>query len=424
MKQNTNSDDAAKEVFKQQFLEYAKQLRINSKKTYRETDVRLTPKEAEQFVKNNYQKRCPLVSSYLPSLPDVFQPLPIPENRNPYVRDCFVGMFFGQAIGDAVGLATEFLTKDQAEWYYGTERIDYKKMLPDRHRVRWMNQDLITADWTDDTDQAILILDSIVRNNGKIDVHDFARRAYFWTAFGFPEIGDIAGLGIGNTFGSTVTANGFLKDPIKSTKSVWLERNKPAPNGAVMRTCAVLAAGWEDANELVRNARTIASVTHADPRCLASVEVIVRILMAFFDGRTNVENIINESRACGRMSLKDDEYRKQFDKFTNPNTLKDLDLNEFIGFTFKPVGCAVWALRKAVKLLCLGVSRVEIFEVIIMDIVREAGDADTNAAVVGAVLGSYLGPSCLPQKWMQFKNLDWYKNRINRVLKLHQLPTI
>ncbi|KAL7717872.1 ADP-ribosylglycohydrolase [Entamoeba marina] len=411
MKQNTNQDGATKEAFKQQFLEYAKNLYSNAKKTYRETDVRLTPQEAEQFVKNNYQKRCPLVPSYLPSLPDVFQPLPIPENRNPCVRDCFVGMFFGQAIGDAVGLATEFLTKDQAEWCYGTERIDYKKMLPDRHRVRWMNQDLITADWTDDTDQAILILDSIVRNNGKIDVHDFARRAYFWTAFGFPEVGDIAGLGIGNTFINSVTANGFLVDPINSTKRVWLERNKPASNGAVMRTCAVLAAGWEDANELVKNARTIASVTHADPRCLASVEVIVRILMAFFDGRINVENIINESRAC-------------FDKFTNPNTLKDLDLNELIGFTFKPVGCAVWALRKAVKLLYLGVSNVEIFEVIIMDVIREAGDADTNGAVVGAVLGAYLGPTCLPQKWLQFKNFNWYKDRINRVLKLHQLPTI
>ncbi|KAL7720466.1 ADP-ribosylglycohydrolase [Entamoeba marina] len=309
MKQNINQEDAAKEVFKQQFLEYAKNLYNDAKNTYRETDVRLTPKEVEQsFI---------LSTIFL----DVVQPLLIPENINSCVKD-----------------STEFLTKDQTEWYYGTERIDYKKMLPD-------------PDWTDDTDQAILILNSIVKNNGKIDVHDFAKRAYFWTAFGFPEIGDIAGLGIRNTFGSTVTVNVFLKDPINSTKSVWFERNKHALNGAVMRTYAVLAAGWEDANELVRNTRTIASVTHADQRCLAN-------------------------------------------------------LNEFIGFTFKPVGCVVWALRKAVKLLNLGGSRVKIFEVIIMDIVREVGDADTNGVVVGAVLGSYLGSSFLPHKWLQFKNFN------------------
>lgn len=39
--------------------------------------------------------------------------------------------------------------------------------VPDMHRSRWKN-----GDWTDDTDQMILIMISIIENNGKVSVYE------------------------------------------------------------------------------------------------------------------------------------------------------------------------------------------------------------------------------------------------------------
>ena len=48
----------------------------------------------------------------------------------------------------------------------------------DFHRSRWD-----TGDWTDDSDQMILILLSLLDNNGKVSLHVFSSRAYIIVVF-------------------------------------------------------------------------------------------------------------------------------------------------------------------------------------------------------------------------------------------------
>ena len=82
------------------------------------------------------------------------------------------GILFGHAIGDALGIGTEFLSKQQVEEYYPKGLYDYKQIKQDQHRRRWN-----AGDWTDDTDQMLCILDSILAN-ATIDVQDIAFRIY------------------------------------------------------------------------------------------------------------------------------------------------------------------------------------------------------------------------------------------------------
>lgn len=72
--------------------------------------------------------------------------------------DRIKGCLFGQALGDSIGLNTEFLTKVESFGHYAVHQhagdMDHKSRISDRHRDRWA-----IGDYTDDTDQMLCILD-------------------------------------------------------------------------------------------------------------------------------------------------------------------------------------------------------------------------------------------------------------------------
>ena len=60
-----------------------------------------------------------------------------------------------------------FTTEKLHSWffqYYGKlEKLEFEQKVPDMHRQRWK-----TGDWTDDTDQLILIMQSLLANAGEV----------------------------------------------------------------------------------------------------------------------------------------------------------------------------------------------------------------------------------------------------------------
>lgn len=66
------------------------------------------------------------------------------------LADKVCGLVYGAAIGDAIGLCTEFLGEDDCHFHYGQEGLSYDSMISDRHRCKWR-----PGDWTDDTDQMV-----------------------------------------------------------------------------------------------------------------------------------------------------------------------------------------------------------------------------------------------------------------------------
>lgn len=68
-------------------------------------------------------------------------------------------LIFGQAIGDALGLASEFMTKEEVKHFYPNGIRSYDDIIQDRHRSLWQK-----GTWTDDTDQMLCVLNSIIEN--------------------------------------------------------------------------------------------------------------------------------------------------------------------------------------------------------------------------------------------------------------------
>ena len=143
--------------------------------------------------------------------------------ENETIKERFLGTIFGQAVGDALGLSTEFMSRQEVDRFYPNGIEDYSQIVQDDHRRRWQR-----GDWTDDTDMMLCILDSFVACQ-KVDILDIARRFKEWMMNG--------GMGIGRHTYNVMALGDYTSNPQKAAEIIWkMGKKKAAANGAVMRT--------------------------------------------------------------------------------------------------------------------------------------------------------------------------------------------
>ena len=146
-------------------------------------------------------------------------------NENETIKERFLGTIFGQAVGDALGLSTEFMSKQEVDRFYPNGIEDYSQIVQDDRR-RWQR-----GDWTDDTNMMLCILDSFVACQ-KVDILDIARRFKEWMMNG--------GMGIGRHTYNVMALGDYTSNPQKAAEIIWkMGKKKAAANGAVMRTSVV-----------------------------------------------------------------------------------------------------------------------------------------------------------------------------------------
>ncbi len=302
------------------------------------------------------------------------------------------GVFYGQAIGDALGLGTEFLSKAQVWEYYPKGLSAYHQIVQDSHRSRWN-----IGDWTDDTDQFLCICDAILQKE-EVDALAFAQELYQWFS-GTP-------MGIGRTVYKTLSLPEFCKYPHRAAELVWkLSKKQHAANGAIMRSSILGSFDYWDYDSVVQNTEKIAKVTHYDPRCSGS-SVIITLMIA---------HILNEGKLLDVTELIQigDSYDARIAAFIEKSLSPDiealdLDAPRAIGYTLKAMSAGLWAYFNASS-----------FEEGILAIIHEGGDADSNASVAGSLLGAKFGYDAIPSKYIEglTKRSD-LESRLNPYLDL------
>ncbi|CAB3981296.1 Hypothetical predicted protein [Paramuricea clavata] len=278
---------------------------------------------------------------------------------------------------------------------FDTKDLEYNQKVDDRHRCNWKE-----GDWTDDSDQMILILRTLVQNGGKFDEKDFAKKLRHWVRHGYEELGDTGGCGLGRTTASVLSHRDFLKNPHKAAKDVWEGSGRfIAPNGGVMRTSVLGTMEFPDLNKVIENTRSACMVTHADPRCIAScvaVTIAIALMLqreyVFNNGEHDINAIMSTAHWYAEQELKETpQYKDELKHHMFAESIDKLELDSprAIGYTFKCMGAGFWAFRQ------------KDFREAIQAITMEAGDADTNCAVAGALLGCKVGFRKLPKSWVK-----------------------
>ncbi len=278
------------------------------------------------------------------------------------------GLFYGQAIGDALGLGTEFMSKEEVIRHYPEGLMAYDQIIEDNHRSRWER-----GAWTDDTDQFLLICDSILEEK-EVNERAFARKLREWS-LGSP-------MGIGMTVHKVVNAPQFVEFPHRAAELIWkMSGKKSAANGAVMRTSILGAWEFRELDKVIRNAEKIALVTHTDPRCVGSAVIVSVLVAGMLTGKVFT---VEEISALGDQY---DERIRPVVELALKQDITDLRLDDkaFMGYTLKALGAGLWAYFHAENYLD-GLQRV----------INEGGDADTNGAVAGSLLGVKFGYSAIP----------------------------
>lgn len=295
-------------------------------------------------------------------------------------------LIFGQAIGDALGLASEFMTKEEVKHFYPNGICFYDDIIQDRHRSLWQK-----GAWTDDTDQMLCILDSIIENK-TINLTDIAKRFVAWKKTN--------GIGIGRHTLNVLSIGDYIENPFKASELVWnMSRKQSAANGAIMRTAILGCWIYTDWDHVKSNTENVCKLTHYDPRSVGSCVIITYIVHRCLTNqeilKSDILNIANEydSRIAEYIEL---AYQDNIEALV-------LDEQGKIGYTLKTMSVALWAYNHSTNFY----SGLRI-------IIEQGGDADTNGAVVGALLGLKFGFNSIPKYLIDnLVGKDVLANKIN-----------
>jgi ADP-ribosyl-[dinitrogen reductase] hydrolase len=275
-------------------------------------------------------------------------------------RDRIVGCFVGLAVGDALGAPLEFQSRRQV-----------RKQYPDGLREMIDSSLWKKGEYTDDTQMALLIAESLLQSNGLL-ASDLAQRFQTWAQ---------TAKDVGIQTRAVVNMAGYVRDPEACSSQYHAAHpDSSAGNGAVMRCAPVALFCLDSLDRLVEVSRASARVTHHDPKAQSSCVILnAWIQAAICSG-------IRDSRAEA-IALLDETERPPWHRLEQIEAYKEDDIKSS-GYTVDTLEAAAWSFLTTAS-----------YEEAVVRAANLGDDADTVAAVCGALAGACYGYAAIPERW-------------------------
>lgn len=272
----------------------------------------------------------------------------------PPTTDRALGALLGVAAGDSLGATLEFTSPNTGE--------------PLRDIVGGGPFGWGPGQPTDDTDLTVAVVRAHLDPRPDL-LSAVAHHFVAWYQRGPRDIG-----------GTTAGAMNRLVRGVPPTES-GATADHSAANGSLMR-CVATGVARADTTVRRHESAAISAVTHAEPRCVDSCTVYNDVVSALLDGATPTEAV---TAALDNTTLRPQTREVAAGALEDPAR----------PIPWKPGGYVLTALDIALW----AVLRDDPAEDLLVQVVNMGGDADTNGAIAGGLLGARDGAAALPARW-------------------------
>lgn len=279
----------------------------------------------------------------------------------------FRGCLLGGAVGDALGMPTERMARDQVVRTFGTS-VDRFHQKP--------GGKLKAGQWTDDTLLVLATIDSILRERA-LNPAGIARE------FGRIYKREEKTRGFGDT---TKAALRRIAKGVPWTRSGF----EGTGNGVTIRISPVALFSYSNIAQLRRNIELVGSITHKDQEAINGGLAVAFVLACIINNTFDRETIMsNTAEFVGHSQVSD--------KLIMVKTLlenRDLAYEEAVahignsGSVFETVGMSLYAFLK------FGFS----FRDTVVYPASFGGDSDSIASIAGSLSGAYFGDEAIPKE--------------------------
>lgn len=307
------------------------------------------------------------------------------------LKDKILGVFYGVAIGDAMGMPTTFMSREQIKIKFGKVTDFLEAPMEGSVHSR-----LVRGEYTDDTELTYMVADSII-SRGHIDPEDMANRLVKWA-----DDNDIL-----NTTLIGPSTRGAIHN-LKSGMSYRETGKNGTTNGCAMKISPVgIYDAFSEDEKTVKDVINACLCTHNTALAISGAAAITfAVKNAISDGK-NPGNVFDASLkgadlGARLMGNSGDSIVRRIQEAANiANASNDFDLflDSLYNFILKPQ----WALTEDSVPAAISVflrARGNFRESILMAC-NLGADSDTIGGMVGAMAGSYAGFRKIPGEWIK-----------------------
>lgn len=279
------------------------------------------------------------------------------------ILDRLYGTAVGAAAGDALGMPLEF-----------------RPAVPLDRLVREMRPGRLPAgSITDDTEMALALAESLAAS-GRLDPADLAGRFVCWFKTDPPDVGNQTRRVL------SLIAKGLSWR--EAGEQAARQQPNSAGNGSLMRCWPVAVAAWQDQPRLIEESILQSRVTHDHPDCNTACAFVNCMIARLIQGdtiRQSFEHSLNAVPLTGQMQ-----------EMVLAAALKERAALPNTGWVLHTLESALWGLLTTGS-----------FEEAVVQVANLGDDADTAAAVTGALAGAAYGLAAVPAAWRQALQGKW-----------------
>lgn len=288
-----------------------------------------------------------------------------------------LSMIMGVAIGDALGLPAQF----------------YDRKILDKYPITEMaaSEEGPAGTYSDDTAMTLCTLASLVENGWQLDLQDIMKRFIDWFGYGYMAVGNkTIDVGIATRNAIQRAYDGISLNECGG-KGEW-----DCGNGSLMRISPLIFyCSKHPGADILKTVSEVSALTHAHERCKMCCYVYVKLGLALLNNScTDNKELFKKAMAALMPELKARFAENETDLLS-----RLYDIDEFVKLdrnSIKSSGYVIDTLEAS--LWCF--LTTDNFKDCILKAVNLGDDADTVAAIAGALAGLHYGYGSIPKEWL------------------------